>query len=138
MTARINTIDGGGTFDDVISSASPAIRAVAREARLLIADVMPGVTEVPWVRQKAAGYGVGPRKMSEHFCYVAPLAAHVNLGFFYGADLDDPEGLLEGTGKALRHIKLRTPEDLRRPAVRKILLQASRYLPKLRPPRATT
>jgi hypothetical protein len=34
---------------------------------------MPGVTEVPWVAQKSAGYGVGPKKMSEHFCYIAPF-----------------------------------------------------------------
>lgn len=137
MTARIKTLDGGGTFGDTISSATPAIQAIAREARMLIANVMPGVVEVPWARQKATGYGVGPRKMSEHFCYIAPQTAHVNLGFFYGADLDDPQGLLEGTGKALRHIKLRTREDVRKPAVRKILIQASRYLPKLRTPKAS-
>ena len=41
------------------------------------------------------------------FGYVNAFHAHVNVGFFYGAALDDPAGLLEGTGKALRHVKLR-------------------------------
>ncbi|MEK8029800.1 DUF1801 domain-containing protein [Ideonella sp. DXS29W] len=41
------------------------------------------------------------------FAYVNAFSAHVNLGFFHGADLADPSGLLEGTGKFMRHVKLR-------------------------------
>ena len=43
----------------------------------------------------------------EPFCYVVGYAKHVNLGFCEGAGLRDPEGLLEGTGKAMRHVKIR-------------------------------
>jgi hypothetical protein len=41
------------------------------------------------------------------FAYVATFKAHVNVGFFHGAALADPAGLLHGTGKAMRHVKLR-------------------------------
>ncbi len=41
------------------------------------------------------------------FAYVNAFTAHVNLGFFYGAELPDPMNLMEGTGKRMRHIKLR-------------------------------
>lgn len=41
------------------------------------------------------------------FAYVNVFKAHVNVGFFRGAELVDPEGLLEGTGKFMRHVKLR-------------------------------
>src|SRR5688572_10923512 len=41
------------------------------------------------------------------FAYVNAFKAHVNVGFFRGAELADPEGLLEGTGKYMRHVKLR-------------------------------
>ena len=41
------------------------------------------------------------------FAYVAAFKAHVNVGFFQGASLDDPHGLLEGSGKRMRHVKLR-------------------------------
>ena len=75
---------------------------------------------------------VGPKKMSEHFCYLAPFKKHLNLGFFYGADLPDPQGLLEGAGKDLRHIKIRSTEQLQQPAVRALIEQASRHLPKLK------
>ncbi len=41
------------------------------------------------------------------FAYVNVFTAHVNVGFFRGAEIGDPEGLLEGTGKFMRHVKLR-------------------------------
>lgn len=46
------------------------------------------------------------------FGYVAVFRAHVNVGFFQGAALDDPKGLLEGTGKRMRHVKLRPGVDV--------------------------
>jgi hypothetical protein len=41
------------------------------------------------------------------FAYVNAFKAHVNVGFFRGAELADPQGLLEGTGKFMRHVKIR-------------------------------
>ena len=41
------------------------------------------------------------------FAYVNAFTKHVNVGFFMGASLPDPAGLLEGTGKRMRHVKLR-------------------------------
>jgi hypothetical protein len=41
------------------------------------------------------------------FGYVNSFTAHVNVGFFQGTELADPEGLLKGTGKFMRHVKLR-------------------------------
>jgi hypothetical protein len=45
------------------------------------------------------------------FGYVNVFSAHVNVGFFHGADLDDPLELLEGTGRRMRHVKLRPGID---------------------------
>lgn len=45
------------------------------------------------------------------FCYVNAFTAHVNVGFFLGAWLDDPAGLLEGTGKRMRHVKLKPGQE---------------------------
>jgi hypothetical protein len=41
------------------------------------------------------------------FAYVNAFRAHVNVGFFRGAEIADPAGLLEGTGRLMRHVKLR-------------------------------
>ncbi len=45
------------------------------------------------------------------FAYVDAFKAHVNVGFFRGSELPDPEGLLEGTGKRMRHVKLRPERE---------------------------
>src|SRR6516225_4700717 len=46
------------------------------------------------------------------FGYVNAFTAHVNVGFFRGAEIADPEGLLEGTGRFMRHVKLRPECDV--------------------------
>ena len=44
--------------------------------------------------------------MSQHYAYIAVHSAHINLGFYQGASLPDPASLLEGSGKALPHVKV--------------------------------
>ena len=56
---NIKTVGGNGTFAEVVAQASPEIQALALAARALLAEVAPGITEVPWARQKIAGYGIG-------------------------------------------------------------------------------
>lgn len=114
-----------------MAQTSPETEALARRTKALIEDVMPDVVEVPWPKQNTIGYGVGPKKMSEHFCYIGVFKGHVNLGFFYGSELPDPENLLEGTGKRLRHIKISQREQLDNPAIRGLIVVASKHLPNL-------
>jgi len=51
---------------------------------------------------------------------------HVTFIFLRGAVLPDPEGLLEGTGKSVRHVKVRTVGDLKRPALKKLIVEAAK------------
>jgi len=44
--------------------------------------------------------------------------SHVNLGFYHGASLNDPAGLLEGTGKKLRHVKVRNMSEAKNPVLK--------------------
>lgn len=55
------------------------------------------------------------------FGYVNAFTAHVNVGFFLGAELADPDGLLEGTGKFMRHVKLRPGLQVDDAALRKLV-----------------
>ena len=119
-------------FEEIMAQASPSVRELARRTRALIESVMPDVVEVAWPKQRTIGYGVGPKKMSEHFCYIGVFKSRINLGFFYGSELPDPENLLEGTGKLLRHIKIGQVEQLENPAVRDLIEVASGYLPNLK------
>ncbi len=55
------------------------------------------------------------------FGYVNAFKAHVNVGFFRGAEIADPEGLLEGTGKFMRHVKPRSHRDVNVTALSKLI-----------------
>ncbi len=58
-------------------------------------------------------------------CFYMTAKEHVVFGFMRGAVLRDPQKLLEGTGKYLRHVKLRSVADVRQPGVRGLLKQAA-------------
>jgi hypothetical protein len=55
------------------------------------------------------------------FGYVNVFTSHVNVGFFRGAEIDDPAGLLEGTGKVMRHVKLRHGREVDETALRNLI-----------------
>jgi len=60
------------------------------------------------------------------FGYVDAFRAHVNVGFFFGAALADPAGLLEGSGKRMRHVKLRWGEPVDVAALSELITTAYR------------
>ena len=55
------------------------------------------------------------------FAYVNAFTAHVNVGFFLGAEIADPEGLLQGTGKFMRHVKLGPGRDVDAAALTRLI-----------------
>jgi hypothetical protein len=50
----------------------------------------------------------------------------VSVYFFRGAEMDDPDGVLEGSGKGMRHVKLREPKDANSPTLKRLIRQAFR------------
>jgi len=58
------------------------------------------------------------------FAYVNAFKAHVNVGFFRGAEIADPYGLLEGTGKLMRHVKLSPEREINATALNKLIKTA--------------
>ncbi|WP_304190112.1 DUF1801 domain-containing protein [Phenylobacterium aquaticum] len=60
------------------------------------------------------------------FAYVDAFSAHANIGFFQGAALDDPAGLLEGAGKRMRHVKLRWGQPVDEAALAALIAAAYR------------
>jgi len=60
------------------------------------------------------------------FGYVNAFSAHVNVGFFHGAMLDDPAGLLQGTGRRMRHVKLRWAQQVNAVALSELIAAAYR------------
>jgi len=67
-------------FEVILLEASTEIQELAKRTRALIKKIMPDVVEMPWPKQRYLGYGAGPKKMSEHFCYIGLFKNHINLG----------------------------------------------------------
>jgi hypothetical protein len=111
-------------FED-IAALAPQHAVVLDAIRMLVQDVHPGAVESARMGDRAVTWGWGPAKLKEGYVYVLPYATHVNLGFYEGASLPDPERRLEGSGKNLRHIKIRTCGDLKPSAIRR-LVEAAR------------
>jgi hypothetical protein len=113
-----------GTFQELMNITIPKMQPIAQRLRGIVFEIDPNTVEVVRLGDRAATYGVGPKKMSEGYAYVLPHKNWVNLGFFKGADLPDPAGLMEGTGKKLRHIKIHTLQDAEQPAVQTLIEEA--------------
>jgi hypothetical protein len=113
-----------GTFEELLADTSSEIELIARRLREIIVSIHPGAVEVVRLGDRAATYGLGPKKMSEGYAYIMPHKKWVNLGFYMGAFLADPAGIMEGTGKKLRHVKVRSVKDAGRPEIRALVEQA--------------
>lgn len=98
---------------------------LAIATRRLVLEEAPGAIELIYDAYSAvsAGYSFTGRP-SDSFVYVAAYARRVNLGFWWGALMKDPGGLLQGAGNQTRHIPIDELTDLRKPGVRALVKQA--------------
>lgn len=126
MAAGIITTDSV-PFRGTLVGRSDTVREIALAARRLIFDVLPQTVEVVWAAQRSSGYGTGAKKNSEQFAWILAHAAHVALAFPYGSELDDPAGLLAGTGAKVRNVRLASLDDVGRPELRTLVAQATRH-----------
>ena len=107
--------------EDFLSTRAPEIAEVARHLSDVILTLLPGAAISS--DDDNLGFGVGTGYKGLIFT-VAPHKAHVTLGVAGGASLPDPDGLLEGSGKVHRHVKLRSVADVDRPELRELMASA--------------
>jgi hypothetical protein len=108
------------SFDDYLRDQPPKNRAIIRALRKFVKAVEPQLSEaVKW------GNGCWLAG-AEPVAYVYSDAGLVQFGFFSGAALRDPRGLLEGKGQYVRHIKVRGSTDIDELAFGALLRQAAR------------
>jgi hypothetical protein len=107
-----------------LKAYDPHIADLALALREIILEEVPDASEsIYQVYTVAIWFGFSG-KMKDMFCYIATSADHVNLGFPRGSTLPDPNRVLEGQGKAMRHIKFASIAELERNYVRRYI-QAS-------------
>lgn len=111
--------DGRTWIDEYVAQKGAELGDVAQGLRRLMKELVPSTTESvnPWKIPTFESNGP--------MCFFTIAKKHITFGFL-GTSLPDPANLLEGTGKNLRHVKLRTKEDLRAPGLKKLILAAAR------------
>src|SRR5438045_8952402 len=102
-----NTKTGDPAVDTFLKGYSPQVREIAVKAREVILSVLPDATEKVYPGWKVIQYATGT-DMKSVFAAISPQRERVNLGLAHGVDPTAPDGLLEGAGKAIRHLTLAT------------------------------
>ena len=93
------------TVDSWLADLEPPLRSVAGGLRRVILESGPDLLEtIKWGNPAYEKGGL--------VCYLAATKSYVSLGFFNGAALTDLEGIIEGTGKKMRHVKVRNLSDI--------------------------
>lgn len=106
------------SIDELFPTDPEAVRTILAEIRAVARASLPGAAETFY--HGALGYGPTASGF-DRVIYVQPQRGYVNLGFFFGTSVADPTGLLEGTGKRMRHTKIRSVADARNPALVSLL-----------------
>ena len=103
----------------------PQVQEFALKLRALVLEEMAPCYENIYDAYSAVaiGYGTSDR-LRDGIFHIAVYSKHVNLGFNEGATLDDPKGILQGNGNQIRHITIKSVEDIKRPELRAYIRRA--------------
>lgn len=104
-----------------LASYAPEVQAIALKLRQLVLELVPEAIEQVDQPGKLIGYGYKPT-YKDTISVIMPLKSAVNLGFPRGVDLPDSQGLLAGTGKRARHVRIASLEAAESPALRALLV----------------
>lgn len=109
-------------LDQFLDKYDPEIAAQARECLKILRARLPFACQLVYDNYNALAIGFAPsEKASEGVFSIALYPRHINFFFLQGARLPDPDGLLRGSGSAVRHIRLSSPADLKRPDIRELI-----------------
>jgi len=111
--------EGRAWIDEYVAKAGKQ-KDIVKSLRALVKRTLAGSEEYvnPWKIPSFDSNGT--------VCGFMTGKEHVTFIFLRGAALPDPEGLLEGTGKSVRHVKVRTVADVKRPALKKLVVEAAK------------
>lgn len=117
------TRESKADFEKLIDRASPPIRIIARGTRALVLDIFPDALERTYWGWGNTWYGTSDKNRDAVFS-ISPMKSYVQLHFLRGTEQSDPDGLLEGIGKKLRHVKIRTAAELKRTSLHRLMKRA--------------
>ena len=95
-----------------------------RDVRAYVLELYPDSNELLYHTHALTSVFSISEKMSDGFCMLPIYTNHMNLGFHKGVLLKDADNLLTGTGKLIRHIHVKHPDDYRNPSVKTLIEEA--------------
>jgi hypothetical protein len=121
-------------IQQLLESYPPEVRELALKAREIVREIAPdAVEEIDW-KTKMIGYSFIPGTYKGLILTISPQKSYVNIIFAKGVELLeeglDDKGLLEGTGKQARHIKVRNEGIVEDPTTRKLIAAAVERTPR--------
>ncbi|MCU0436117.1 MAG: DUF1801 domain-containing protein [Bacteroidia bacterium] len=112
-------------IENFLSHYDPKVQDICRQLRKVALELLPETEEILFEGWKNISYGTGESRMDKDLIiYIAPFKDSVNLGFFRGANLPDTKRLLKGTGKQLRHLKLKSMTEYEAEDIKQLILEA--------------
>jgi hypothetical protein len=112
-------------LDRIIAKQPPAMAKLTREVLAKIRPRFPGAVELVYDKKRSLVIGFCPdERASNVINSIATYSKWINLYFFEGDTLPDPEGLLQGSGSTVRSIRITAAADLDRPAVKALMAAA--------------
>ena len=111
----------------LLSEFDLKVGELALALREIILEELPPATERIFRAYALVFWYSLSGKMADAFCIIVVNRGHVNLMFNRGAELADSNGLLVGSGKIIRHLKVKRPEDLKQPHLRKFIRAAIKH-----------
>jgi hypothetical protein len=114
------TSDDALAFDRHLDATAPAVADVARALRLAVLAGFPDADETFDAADGLLAFGTG-RSMRAFLFAIIPHRSWVNLQLADGVDLPNGDGRIEGTGKRVRHVKVRSVEDAGAPWLRTVI-----------------
>lgn len=123
MTVVKEHVQGRADVDQYVAKQKLEFRGILEALRRLVKKAAPDLDErLKWRQPCYVG--------KENVCAIAAMRTWVDLFFFRGAELKDPRGLLEGTGKGMRHIKVQKVSDIDPDDFAALIKQAAALKPK--------
>jgi len=99
------------------------VQAMSRKLRAMVNQAMPDSRETLYAKDNHIGYSA-TGSYADKIVYICPLKDYVRLGFMWGSHLPDPDQILVGDGKRLRHVKVYTLKEADNPALEKLVVAA--------------
>ena len=111
------------TAEGILSKYDEKVSAVGFQLREFLLKELKQIIEYPDGPANIIGYGFGPG-YKQLLCTIIPSKKGIKLGFYKGSELPDPKKLLTGSGIVHRHVEIKSANDVKDPAVKKLVDEA--------------